>query len=133
MKTSSNLEQFCHTSATVIQNPFLLQELAFDTANYLSRGNPSQFTIILCSTMLNVLVQRCLNLYLRCCMSKLHHITASEHEDFINMILTSRNIFYYSGNMNFFSDLIQNVRRSNRCKKDLWTKIYNALNNHNFS
>jgi len=56
------MQQFCQVSATVIQNPFLLQELAFDTANYLSRCNPSQLTIILRSPLLNVLVQRCLNL-----------------------------------------------------------------------
>ena len=66
-------------------------------------------------------------------MSKLHHITANEHEDFINMLLTARNLFYYSGNMNCFSDLLQNLRRSNRCKKELWTKIYNSLNSQNYS
>ena len=58
----SILQQFCQTAAAVIQNPFLLQEIAFDSAHYLSRSNPSQFTIILCSPMLNILVQRCLNL-----------------------------------------------------------------------
>jgi len=133
LKTTNSLQQFCQTAATVIQNPFLLQEIAFDSAHYLSRSNPTQFSMILCSPMLNILVQRCLNLYLRCCTSKLHHISPSEHDDFINMIITARNLFYYSGNMNCFSDLVQNLRRSNRCKKELWTKICNALNNTSYN
>ena len=62
LKNANSLQQFCQTAAAVIQNPFLLQEIAFDSAHYLSRSNPSQFTMILCSPMLNILVQRCLNL-----------------------------------------------------------------------
>lgn len=124
------LQQFCQTAAQVIQNPFLIQELAFDSARYLSRNQPAQFSMMLCSPILNVLVQRCLNLYFRCCMSKLHHLNVNEHDDFINMLLTARCIFFYSGNMNCFSDLIQNLRRSNKCKKDIWNKICSALNNH---
>ncbi|RNA04312.1 zinc finger SWIM domain-containing 8 [Brachionus plicatilis] len=126
-KTNANLTQFCQSSSVVIQNPFLIQELVFDSANYLSRNNPSQFGMIFCSPILNVLVQRCLNLYFRCCMSKLHHLSQNEHEDFINMLLTARNIFFYSGNMNYFTDLLQNIRRSNKCKKDIWNKICAAL------
>lgn len=126
-KTNANLTQFCQSSSVVIQNPFLIQELVFDSANYLSRNNPSQFGMIFCSPILNVLVQRCLNLYFRCCMSKLHHLSPNEHEDFINMLLTARNIFFYSGNMNYFTDLLQNIRRSNKCKKDIWNKICAAL------
>ncbi|CAF0728702.1 unnamed protein product [Brachionus calyciflorus] len=126
--TNANLTQFCQSASVVLQNPFLIQELVFDSANYLSRNNPNQFSLVFCSPILNVLVQRCLNLYFRCCMSKLHHLSQNEHEDFINMLLTARNIFFYSGNMNHFSDLIQNLRRSNKCKKDIWNKICNALN-----
>lgn len=66
-------------------------------------------------------------------MSKLHHLNQSEHEDFINMLITARNIFFYSGNMNAFNDLLQNLRRSNKCKKAFWDKICAALNNHNHS
>ena len=62
LKSTNSLQQFCQTAATVIQNPFLLQEIAFDSAHYLSRNNPTQFSMILCSPMLNILVQRCLNL-----------------------------------------------------------------------
>jgi hypothetical protein len=58
---TNSLQQFCQTAANVIQNPFLIQELAFDSANYLCRNNPAHFTHALRSPMLNVLVQRCLN------------------------------------------------------------------------
>ena len=59
----NSLQQFCQTAANVIQNPFLIQELAFDSANFLCRNNPVHFTHALRSPMLNVLVQRCLNSY----------------------------------------------------------------------
>ena len=61
-KSSANLQQFCQTAATVLQNPFLIQEIAFDSANYLCRNNPSQISMTLCMPMLNVLVQRCIGL-----------------------------------------------------------------------
>ena len=81
--------------------------------------------------MLSVMVQRCIPLYNRCCLNKLHHLTINEHEDFINMLLTARNLYYYSNNMNIFSDLLSNLRRQNKCKKDIWNKICNAINNYN--
>lgn len=59
-------------------------------------------------------------------------MSPNEHDDFISMILTARNIFFYSNNMNCFSDLIQNITRSHRCKRDLQNKIYNALNSPNY-
>lgn len=59
---TNNLQIFCQTAANVIQNPFLIQELAFDSANYLCRSNAAHFTHALRSPMLNVLVQRCLSL-----------------------------------------------------------------------
>lgn len=130
LKSNQSLQQFCQTAANVIQNPFLIQELVMDSANYLCRNNPNpnQIAMTLNLPFLSVLVTRCLHLYHRCCMSKLHHLTPNEHEDFINMLITARNIFYYSNNMNFFSDLIQSLRRSNKCKKEIWNKICNALN-----
>jgi hypothetical protein len=59
----SNLQQFCQTAANVIQNPFLIQDLVFDSANHLCRYNPAHFSNALRSPMLNILVQRCLNSY----------------------------------------------------------------------
>jgi hypothetical protein len=59
----------------------------------------------------------------------MHHLTPNDHEDFINMVITARNAFYYSGNMSSFSELLQNLKKSKACKKDLWSKIYNALAN----
>ena len=61
----------------------------------------------------------------------MHHLTPSDHEDFISMVVTARNAFYYSDNMPCFSELLQNLKKSKACKKDLWSKIYNALANTN--
>ena len=62
-------------------------------------------------------------------MHKMKHLNASEHEDFVNMLLTARIIYCYSGNMNYFSELVQSLRRSKKCTKDIWNKICNALHN----
>ena len=59
-KTNSNLQLFCQTAAIVIQNPFLLQEIAFESAKMICHNNIGQ---ALCSPPLSILVQRCLNLY----------------------------------------------------------------------
>jgi hypothetical protein len=130
---TASLQQFCQTAANVIQNPFLIQELAFDTANHLCWNNPTQFSNTLRSPMLNILVQKCLSSYFRCCMQKVHHINPNEHDDFISMVVTARNAFYFSGNINCFNELLQNLRKSKSCKKDLWTKLCNALANTNTS
>jgi hypothetical protein len=58
-KSNSNLQLFCQTAAMVIQNPFLLQDLAFESAKSICHNNLGQ---ALCSPPLNLLVQRCLNL-----------------------------------------------------------------------
>lgn len=62
IKGTASLHQFCQTAACVIQNPFVLQKLAFDTANYMSGNNLTQFKAVLASPLLNILVQRCMNL-----------------------------------------------------------------------
>lgn len=126
---NSCLQKFSQTASGALMNPFLIQDLIFDTANYLSRANPAQFTLAICSPILASLVQKCLELYKKCASAKMHHLNPSEHDEFINMLVTARKLYFCSGNMNAFNDLLNTVRRSQKCKKDIWNKICNALNN----
>jgi hypothetical protein len=64
-------------------------------------------------------------------MQRIHHMTPNDHEDFISMVVTARSAFFYSGNISSFSELLQNLRRSKACKKELWTKLCSALANAN--
>jgi hypothetical protein len=136
LKTSTSLQQFCQAAAIVVQNPFLLQELAFDTANYLTRSNPSQFTMVLSSPggMLAEMVSKCIGLYTKCCTSKLSHLNPQQDiEDFANMLITARNLYYYSGNMHQFQSLMQHLKnhKSSKAKRDVWAKICHHVNNYN--
>jgi hypothetical protein len=130
-KTTACLEQFCRTAAAVVQNPFPLQELAFDTAKYVTRGQTNQISVVLGAQSplgwLSALAARGLFWYHKCCMSKMHHLTTTELDDFISMLVTARNLYYCSGNMQAFQDLLGHLRRSKSCKKDVWNKIAGAL------
>ncbi len=58
------LQQFCAAAVNAVVSPFVLQDIAYESANYLSRNNPNpaQLSAQLRSPTLNSLVQKCLQM-----------------------------------------------------------------------
>lgn len=64
----------------------------------------------------------------QCAHQKIHHINQSDYDDFVSTICSARNAFCLTpGGLVQFQELLQSLRRSKSCRKDLWTRILHAL------
>merc|ERR1719340_352379 len=83
---------------------------------------------------LTSLVQRCYQMYYQCIHQRLYHLTPAEYEDFTGIILHARKAFLWTASgANEFQNLLNSLRRTKSCKKDLWAKITTAVQNANLS
>ncbi|XP_070506078.1 zinc finger SWIM domain-containing protein 8 homolog [Chironomus tepperi] len=126
------LHQFCVCAVNSIVSPFILHEVAIESAHYLARSNSNNSALVmqhLRSTLLP-LVQKCQQMYIQCIHTKLYHLTVADYEEFTNTILSARAAFQITPEgHNQFKDWIQSIRRSKSCKKELWTQINAAMQN----
>ncbi|XP_052901227.1 zinc finger SWIM domain-containing protein 8 homolog [Anopheles moucheti] len=122
------LHQFCVCVVNSIVSPFVLHEVALESAHYLSRNNPALVMHHLRSA-LTPLMSKCQNMYVQCTHQKLYHLTMADYEDFTSTIISARNAFQITPEGNAqFKDWLQSIKRSKSCKKELWTQINAALN-----
>ncbi|XP_069979906.1 zinc finger SWIM domain-containing protein 8 homolog isoform X3 [Penaeus vannamei] len=122
------LHQFCMCSVNSVVSPFVLQELSVESAQYLARHSPALFSQQLRSPILQPLVQKCQQMFIQCTHLKMYYITPTEYDEFISIIRAARSAFQMTpGGMVQFNELLQALRRSKSCKKELWTRITNAL------
>ncbi|XP_058443188.1 zinc finger SWIM domain-containing protein 8 homolog [Malaya genurostris] len=122
------LHQFCVCAVNSIVSPFVLHEVAIESANYLSRNNPGLVMQHL-RTPLAPLMQKCQQMYIQCIHQKLYHLTVADYEEFTSTILSARNAFQITPEGTAqFKDWLQSIKRSKSCKKELWTQINAALN-----
>lgn len=125
---TSYLQQFTASVVTGVVSPFLLYDIAIEAAQVLARNNPVAVQNHLRSGILNPIVQKCLQMFIQCAHQRIHHINASEYDDFVNIICAARNVFYITpGGMVQFQDLLQSLRRLKSCRKELWQRIMNGL------
>ncbi|XP_055711055.1 zinc finger SWIM domain-containing protein 8 homolog isoform X3 [Phlebotomus papatasi] len=124
------LHQFCVCAVNSIVSPFVLHDVAMESAHYLARNNPALVLQHLRSA-LTPLVQKCQQMYIQCIHQKLYHLTTADYEEFSSIILAARAAFQITPEGNAqFKDWLQSIRRSKSCKKDLWTQINAALQNN---
>nr|CAD7575084.1 unnamed protein product [Timema californicum] len=121
------LHQFCICAVNSIVSPFILHDVAIESAHYLSRNNPGLVMQHLRSALLP-LVQKCQQMYIQCMHQKLYHLTTGDYEDFVNIVCSARSAFQTTPEGSTqFKEWLQSIRRSKSCKKDLWTQINAAL------
>ncbi|XP_037921844.1 zinc finger SWIM domain-containing protein 8-like, partial [Hermetia illucens] len=124
------LHQFCVCAVNSIVSPFVLHDVAIESAHYLGRSNP-QLVMQHLRSALAPLVQKCQQMYIQCIHQKLYHLTQSDYEEFASIILAARAAFQITPEGNAqFKDWIQSIKRSKSCKKDLWAQINAALQNN---
>lgn len=131
------LHQFCVCAVNSIVSPFVLHDVAIESAHYLARNNPTLVMQHLRSA-LTPLVQKCQQMYvftivklksfkrrkktfytnnsifryIQCIHQKLYHLTPSDYEDFANIILAARAAFQITPEGNAqFKDWLQSIRR----------------------
>ncbi|XP_078578412.1 zinc finger SWIM domain-containing protein 8-like isoform X2 [Branchiostoma floridae x Branchiostoma japonicum] len=122
------LQQFCVSAVNGIFNPFVLQDIAIEAAHFMSRTNHSQVANNLRSPILSPIVQKCLQMYRQCLHQKLFHITPTDYDEFVGIVRTARGAFCMTpGGMVQFNELLQSLRRSKSCKRELWQRIVAGL------
>ena len=66
--------------------------------------------------------------FVQCTHQRMNHITPAEYDEIVNIICSARNAFYMTpGGLVQFNELLQSLRRTKSCKKDLWQRIVNGL------
>jgi len=124
------VQQFCIAAVGGVSSPFVLQDIALETAKYLSETNNQQVCTNLRLPLLQPIVNKCLQMYIHFINNRLYHIhhSSNDYDDFLQLLLTARNAFCMlpSGIMQF-NEILQTIHRSKTCKKELWQKINAAL------
>ena len=63
-----------------------------------------------------------------CAHLKMYHITPTDYDEFIGIIRAARSAFQLTpGGMVQFNELLQSLRRSKSCKKELWQNLTSNL------
>uniref|UniRef100_H2Y5Y3 SWIM-type domain-containing protein n=1 Tax=Ciona savignyi TaxID=51511 RepID=H2Y5Y3_CIOSA len=122
------VQQFCLTAVGGVSSPFVLQDIALETAKYLSENNNQQVTLFV-FPFLHPILSKCLQMYVQFIHNRLYHIHhTSDHDDFVALVHTARSAFCMSpGGLLQFNEVLQSIRRSKACKNELWQKINTSL------
>ncbi|ESO89038.1 hypothetical protein LOTGIDRAFT_209983 [Lottia gigantea] len=129
------IQQFCASAVNAVVSPHILYDLALEAAKFMARNNnashptnPTHVSNQLRSNILNSLFQKCLQMFMQCAHQRIHHITQADYDEFVSIVCRARNAFYMApGGMVQFTELLQSLRRSKSCRKELWQRIVNGL------
>ncbi|EGI60930.1 Zinc finger SWIM domain-containing protein [Acromyrmex echinatior] len=125
---SHYMHQLCICAVNSIVSPFVLHHVALEAAQYLARNNPALIIQHLRSALLAPLVHKCQQMYIQCMHQKLYHLTATDYEEFANIVCAARAAFQINPEGNTqFKEWLQSIKRSQSCNKDLWAQINAAL------
>uniref|UniRef100_F6TS15 SWIM-type domain-containing protein n=1 Tax=Ciona intestinalis TaxID=7719 RepID=F6TS15_CIOIN len=116
------VQQFCVTAVGGVSSPFVLQDIALETAKYLSEKH---IHVTLRVPFLHPILSKCLQMYVHFIHNRLYHIHhTSDYDDFVALVHTARGAFCMSpGGLLQFNEVLQSIRRSKACKNELWQKI----------
>nr|XP_039261702.1 zinc finger SWIM domain-containing protein 8-like isoform X1 [Styela clava] len=122
------VQQFCLAVVTGISSPFVLQDIAVETAQYLAQNNHQQACSNLRLPFLQPIVQKCLQMYIHFIHNRLYHLHPADYDDFASLVQNSRTAFCMTpGGLMQFNEVLQSIRRAKSCKKELWQKIVAGL------
>lgn len=66
--------------------------------------------------------------FIQCAHQRIHHIGNADYDEFVSIVCTARNAFYLApGGIVQFNELLQSLRRSKSCRKELWQRIVSGL------
>uniref|UniRef100_A0A8C4QF69 Zinc finger, SWIM-type containing 8 n=1 Tax=Eptatretus burgeri TaxID=7764 RepID=A0A8C4QF69_EPTBU len=121
----SHVQQFCMGAAKGLLSPFVLQELIVEALQFLSRTNPTGLHSHLRSPALSQLIQRCQQTFRQCIEHRLYHISPVDYDDFVGLICCARTAFFLTPvGVGQFNEVLQGLRRSKYCKKELYQRIF---------
>ena len=128
---NAELQEFVTTATAVIVNPYLLHNLAFSIYN-VSQNNPngSSSNQMLRLPFVQSLMQKCLHAYTRCVHNKMGHMTTNNDiEELTSLMKHARSAFLFMGNTSDYQGLMNFVKTSKKCKKDVYPRLWQAIQN----
>ena len=128
---NAELQEFVTTATAVIVNPYLLHNLAFNIYN-VSQNNPngSSSNQMLRLPFVQSLMQKCLHAYTRCVHNKMGHMTTNNDiEELTSLMKHARSAFLFMGNTSDYQGLMNFVKTSKKCKKDVYPRLWQAIQN----
>lgn len=128
---NAELQEFVTTATAVIVNPYLLHSLAFNIYN-VSQNNPngSSSNQMLRLPFVQSLMQKCLHAYTRCVHNKMAHMTTNNDiEELTSLMKHARSAFLFMGNTSDYQGLMNFVKTSKKCKKDVYPRLWQAIQN----
>src|SRR6218665_1956034 len=68
--------------------------------------------------------------FIQCTHTRIHHITQVDYDEFVSIVCSARNAFCMTPDgLTQFNEMLQGLRRSKSCKRELWQRIISALHN----
>ncbi|XP_059097624.1 zinc finger SWIM domain-containing protein 8-like [Tigriopus californicus] len=131
------LEKFLVFVISTILSPFLLHDLLWECAKILAQNgfhqNNIQYSTVIhhiqTQPHLSQLLTRCCNMYYQCLHLRLFHVAPADYDDFVKSLLRAKQAFsWIADGGNAYNSLLQSIRRSKTCKRELWHKISDAQN-----
>lgn len=128
---NAELQEFVTTATAVIVNPYLLHSLAFNIYNVSqNNSNGSASNQILRLPFVQSLMQKCLHAYTRCVHSKMAHMsTNNDIDELTSLMKNARSAFLFMGNTSDYQGLMNFVKTSKKCKKDVYPRLWQAIQN----
>uniref|UniRef100_A0A0K2TKH9 SWIM-type domain-containing protein n=1 Tax=Lepeophtheirus salmonis TaxID=72036 RepID=A0A0K2TKH9_LEPSM len=99
-----------------------------------STGNTVGYSTIMQSIRSNPhltqLASKCYQMYYQCIHQRLFQLAPEDYEEFASIILHARKAFYWTvEGPRTFQTLLQSIRRSKSCTKELWQKVLSRVQN----
>ena len=128
---NAELQEFVTTATAVIVNPYLLHSLAFNIYNVSqNNANGSSSNQMLRLPFVQSLMQKCLHAYTRCVHNKMGHMsTNNDIEELTSLMKHARSAFLFMGNTSDYQGLMNFVKTSKKCKKDVYPRLWQAIQN----
>ncbi|KRZ17819.1 Zinc finger SWIM domain-containing protein 8 [Trichinella zimbabwensis] len=129
------VQSFCSAACRYVVSPFIFYELTADVGSFLTNKNASSASsqylpLVYSDPYFYNLVSCSVTSFYRVALQKisLPRILANDVEDLCVLVRTARTAFsYLPDGESQFHNFMQTLRKQQKCKKDIWYQIINAI------
>lgn len=124
------VQEFCLCTLSAVASPFVLYDIILEAAQsiFQNANNNTAYIHTIRSHILTPLIHKCQIMFTSGIYFQLMNIASSDYDEFISTLRTARAAFQMTpGGHLQFNDLLQKLKRTKSCKKELWQQITNAM------
>ena len=122
------LREFCSVVISAVYSPYVLHDLALESARHFALYNPAQLSSHLRSPSVSPIVQKSLAMYTELVHRELVLLSQAGYNDFVDLLRRARSAFCMApGGMTKFNELLEMIRKTYSKKRELWQLIMTGL------